>query len=345
MRAEIPTPQRAKARSCPYKYRPCPALTPFCRSLNSKSVALASKQQSHFAGVTRTTSGFYQSYFPKVARFVTGCDAANRWLSSHSLALAALPHPHTRRPFSFHTPAAALYLFQSRISTWVTNTPGQSANAANQPLRCLLSRNERAVTSRFQTLKQATLHTHPKQPSNFLNRPSTSEVDMADLSTTHDNGSPGADDLENGNGAIESRGVKRPRTSTAADDDDDDDDKPGRERRKIEIKFIQDKSRRHITFSKRKAGIMKKVSLRPRNKNATRSYRVSIMPQLLTLRLGIRTVSPYWHTSPPSRRLRDWPGVHLHHTQAPATRDQARRQESDSSRSTFTPDYVQTTDT
>lgn len=30
-------------------------------------------------------------------------------------------------------------------------------------------------------------------------------------------------------------------------------------RRKIKIEFIQDKSRRHITFSKRKAGIMKKV--------------------------------------------------------------------------------------
>ena len=67
------------------------------------------------------------------------------------------------------------------------------------------------------------------------------------------------DELENGNGGAESRGIKRQRTSTAADDDDDDDDKPGRERRKIEIKFIQDKSRRHITFSKRKAGIMKKV--------------------------------------------------------------------------------------
>ena len=54
--------------------------------------------------------------------------------------------------------------------------------------------------------------------------------------------------------------LQRPRP--AADDDDDDDDKPGRERRKIEIKFIQDKSRRHITFSKRKAGIMKKVRAR-----------------------------------------------------------------------------------
>ncbi|KAF1348693.1 SRF-type transcription factor (DNA-binding and dimerization domain)-domain-containing protein [Delphinella strobiligena] len=75
--------------------------------------------------------------------------------------------------------------------------------------------------------------------------------------------SPSAQDEQgNGNGIEQSRGVKRQRTSAAAaaaDDDDDDDDKPGRERRKIEIKFIQDKSRRHITFSKRKAGIMKKA--------------------------------------------------------------------------------------
>lgn len=52
---------------------------------------------------------------------------------------------------------------------------------------------------------------------------------------------------------------KRPRQTNADEDDDDEDSKPGRERRKIEIKFIQDKSRRHITFSKRKAGIMKKA--------------------------------------------------------------------------------------
>lgn len=54
------------------------------------------------------------------------------------------------------------------------------------------------------------------------------------------------------------RGVKRPRAA-GDDDDDDEEGKPNRERRKIEIKFIQDKSRRHITFSKRKAGIMKKA--------------------------------------------------------------------------------------
>ena len=43
----------------------------------------------------------------------------------------------------------------------------------------------------------------------------------------------------------------------SAGDDDDDDEKPKDKkagRRKIKIEFIQDKSRRHITFSKRKAG-------------------------------------------------------------------------------------------
>ena len=85
---------------------------------------------------------------------------------------------------------------------------------------------------------------------------------MGEITEPNDNHSPSANDdaLATGNGqGAEARGVKRSRTSAAADDDDDDDDKPGRERRKIDIKFIQDKSRRHITFSKRKAGIMKKV--------------------------------------------------------------------------------------
>ncbi|GIJ90226.1 transcription factor of the MADS box [Aspergillus pseudoviridinutans] len=83
---------------------------------------------------------------------------------------------------------------------------------------------------------------------------------MADITAVgEENPSPTQDDLQQaaGNGAADNRGPKRSRMS--AEDDDDDDDKPGRERRKIEIKFIQDKSRRHITFSKRKAGIMKKA--------------------------------------------------------------------------------------
>lgn len=83
---------------------------------------------------------------------------------------------------------------------------------------------------------------------------------MTEVAEHDPNASPSAHDdgIGNGNGVDANRGTKRPRP--AQDDDDDDDDKPGRERRKIEIKFIQDKSRRHITFSKRKAGIMKKVS-------------------------------------------------------------------------------------
>ncbi|KAI7855133.1 SRF-type transcription factor (DNA-binding and dimerization domain)-domain-containing protein [Circinella umbellata] len=45
------------------------------------------------------------------------------------------------------------------------------------------------------------------------------------------------------------------------DDDSDSESKPEKRsgRRKIKIEFIEDKSRRHITFSKRKAGIMKKA--------------------------------------------------------------------------------------
>ncbi|KAI8150097.1 SRF-type transcription factor (DNA-binding and dimerization domain)-domain-containing protein [Fennellomyces sp. T-0311] len=44
-------------------------------------------------------------------------------------------------------------------------------------------------------------------------------------------------------------------------DDSDSESKPEKRsgRRKIKIEFIEDKSRRHITFSKRKAGIMKKA--------------------------------------------------------------------------------------
>lgn len=82
---------------------------------------------------------------------------------------------------------------------------------------------------------------------------------MTEITEQDHNGSPGQDDsLLNGTPG-EPRGVKRQRSNKDMDDDDDSDGKGGRERRKIEIKFIADKSRRHITFSKRKAGIMKKV--------------------------------------------------------------------------------------
>eukprot|EP00658_Telonema_sp_P-2_P051797 TRINITY_DN398_c0_g1_i2.p1 TRINITY_DN398_c0_g1~~TRINITY_DN398_c0_g1_i2.p1 ORF type:complete len:288 (-),score=80.11 TRINITY_DN398_c0_g1_i2:384-1247(-) len=47
-----------------------------------------------------------------------------------------------------------------------------------------------------------------------------------------------------------------------AGEEDEDEDEGGKQkvgRRKINIEFIEDKSRRHITFSKRKSGIMKKA--------------------------------------------------------------------------------------
>src|SRR5690606_3676608 len=48
----------------------------------------------------------------------------------------------------------------------------------------------------------------------------------------------------------------------ADEDEDEEVPKNGKRagRRKIKIEYIEDKSRRHITFSKRKSGIMKKVS-------------------------------------------------------------------------------------
>jgi len=58
------------------------------------------------------------------------------------------------------------------------------------------------------------------------------------------------------------RGSKREHEDDDVDDDSgEDDSKPEKRagRRKIKIEYIDDKSRRHITFSKRKAGIMKKA--------------------------------------------------------------------------------------
>lgn len=67
--------------------------------------------------------------------------------------------------------------------------------------------------------------------------------------------------------SVEDAFIQDQDAADSAGDDDDDEDKPKTDkkagRRKIKIEFIQDKSRRHITFSKRKAGIMKKVCAHP----------------------------------------------------------------------------------
>lgn len=58
-------------------------------------------------------------------------------------------------------------------------------------------------------------------------------------------------------------GVPTMVNQTGLEEDSDDSDKPAKRsgRRKIKIEYIEDKNRRHITFSKRKAGIMKKVNI------------------------------------------------------------------------------------
>jgi MADS-box transcription factor len=109
---------------------------------------------------------------------------------------------------------------------------------------------------------------------------------MADITDQHDQTSPNdlaeSHSVGNGNGgAQESRGIKRARPAPG-DDDDDDDEKGGRERRKIEIKFISDKSRRHITFSKRKAGIMKKVSYVDETALGVFPARICVVPRGFT---------------------------------------------------------------
>ena len=146
---------------------------------------------------------------------------------------------------------------------------------------------------------------------------------MADVTDPNDTHSPSAgDDALNGNAAVDTRGVKRPRQSAAADDDDDDDDKPGRERRKIDIKFIQDKSRRHITFSKRKAGIMKKV-------RETRSLKLEMANNQI---LGIRAFCSYWYSSSSPRCFRDWSCLYLYYAEAAAIGHKGRRKKPDSSK-------------
>jgi hypothetical protein len=57
------------------------------------------------------------------------------------------------------------------------------------------------------------------------------------------------------------KGFEAEDPNEASGGDDSDIEKPARRsgRRKIKIEYIEDKNRRHITFSKRKAGIMKKV--------------------------------------------------------------------------------------
>ena len=74
-------------------------------------------------------------------------------------------------------------------------------------------------------------------------------------------------------------------------------------RRKIDIRFIEDKSKRHISFSKRKAGIMKKVG----------TFISSSFSPDLDGRIGLRTIDIDRHPSFATSRLGNRSGLHLYH--------------------------------
>ncbi|KAI7824843.1 hypothetical protein BC939DRAFT_396386 [Gamsiella multidivaricata] len=79
-------------------------------------------------------------------------------------------------------------------------------------------------------------------------------------------GTNGGQDRTSGEGGDDHIDKKFKQVHGDGDEDDEEDDeeeapKSGKRagRRKIKIEYIEDKSRRHITFSKRKSGIMKKA--------------------------------------------------------------------------------------
>lgn len=133
-----------------------------------------------------------------------------------------------------------------------------------------------SVLSRLSHNKQTKKSTQKEQPipytnSSSLDNFSTLSTMSAKRSQAQSIGSPTS---STGNGEGNSNGsdqhldkkFKQVHGDGDGDDDDDDDDdedapKSGKRagRRKIKIEYIEDKSRRHITFSKRKSGIMKKV--------------------------------------------------------------------------------------
>jgi hypothetical protein len=109
-------------------------------------------------------------------------------------------------------------------------------------------------------------------------------------------------------------------------EDDEDEEKPKSDkkagRRKIKIEFIQDKSRRHITFSKRKAGKAPATSrtLFPSHIAIYRHHEKGnfftcfvFRPLIHKSQSGLRALNPHRYSSPPSRRVRDRSRLHLHH--------------------------------
>lgn len=111
-------------------------------------------------------------------------------------------------------------------------------------------------------------------------------------------------------------------------------------RRKIRIEYITDKSRRHITFSKRKAGIMKKVGLAVWAERrgmcvANRTKRVSLF-------IGVRIVDSHRDSGLAFGCQRDWSRLYIYDGKAAAACHQIRGEKSDPGASSSRSDTLST---
>jgi hypothetical protein len=276
--------------------------------------------------------------FPPLASFVPPAFYGPSPFLSHPHPPHPLPQPSDRSPHAFSLSSTlsppSLFLISSRAH----RAPHSHATV----VLCMAFRRPSASTvSPVNPYASYPATTQNQQQQPQMQDDSTKRTDPA----AHP---PATDQFINDQDANDSAG-----------DDDEEEEKVKSDkktgRRKIKIEFIQDKSRRHITFSKRKAGpssfssppllssspcpltlsswpispgIMKKVG----------SYVVILLPSFYLmaqpfflsffLSLGIRTFHPHRNTSPSTRRLRDWFGIHLHYCQVATPRHAAGRQES-----------------
>lgn len=123
------------------------------------------------------------------------------------------------------------------------------------------------------------------------------------------------------------------------DDEDGDDDEGGGSkgknprkrnststgRRKIEISYIDNKAKRHVSFTKRKAGLMKKVRTRCLFESARRACASGgdseeADPGCFCWRAGVRAQHAHRHGMPYRRRIRDRARLHVRHPELEADR-------------------------
>lgn len=147
------------------------------------------------------------------------------------MAYRHLPSANNSSPSYPYSKTAAHHGQQPSLSGQnIQDDPASSSPTMRKRQRTGLDITSPVVADPQQQPTQPTQPPHQQQPSHLPQQGAVPE-----------------DGFINDQDAVESAG-----------DDDDDEEKPKDKkagRRKIKIEFIQDKSRRHITFSKRKAGM------------------------------------------------------------------------------------------